>query len=105
MTTGHHHHAGDGPVVVDVGGNVGALVLLAEPRMVGAEIEISPVGRPSQRQHVAVHPRQTGGRVIHAAVYPALVAGGYDLWDPEGSPALTVQISGGRITQAVWPGA
>jgi hypothetical protein len=105
MTTGHHHHAGEGPVVIDIGGDVGALILLAEPTMVGAEIEISPVDQPNQRQHVAVHPRQAGGRVIHAAVYPALVAGGYELWDQKGRPVLTVQIDGGRITQAVWPAA
>ena len=101
----HHHHAGAGPVVLDVGGDVGALVLLATPEMDQVEIEISAVGRPRTGQHVAVHPRQLGGRIVHAAVYPDLARGSYELWDSDGRTALTVQIDGGRITEAVWPTA
>jgi len=105
MTAGHHHHAGEGPVVLDVGGDVGALVLLAGPELDQAEIEISAVGQARTGQHVAVHPRRVGNRVVHAAVYPALVGGSYELWDAAGQAALTVRIEGGRITQAHWPTA
>ncbi len=103
MTAGHHHHAGDGPVVLDVGGDVGALVLLARPEVDQLEIEISEVGQPRTGAHVAVHRRQVGGRVVHAAVYPELVRGSYELWDTAGRSALTVRIEGGRVTQAAWP--
>jgi len=105
MTAGHHHHAGEGPVVLDVGGDVGALVLLAGPELDQAEIEISAVGRARTGQHVAVHPRRLGDRVVHAAVYPALVGGTYELWDPIGRSALTVRIEGGQVTEANWPTA
>ena len=105
MTAGHRHHAGEGPVVLDVGGDVGALVLLAGPELDQAEIEISAVGQARTGQHVAVHPRRVGNRVVHAAVYPALVGGSYELWDAAGQAALTVRIEGGRITQAHWPTA
>ena len=105
MTAGHRHHAGEGPVVLDVGGDVGALVLLAGPELDQAEIEISAVGQARTGQHVAVHPRRLGDRVVHAAVYPALVGGSYELWDPSGRSALTVRIEGGQVTEANWPTA
>ena len=102
---GPHHHAGEGPVVLDVGGDVGALVLIAGAELDQAEIEISAVGQPRTGQHVAVHPRQVGGRVVHAAVYPDLTRGVYELWDSAGRAALTVRIEGGQVTQAAWPAA
>jgi hypothetical protein len=40
---------------------------------------------------------------VHAAVYPDLEAGRYQLWDPfDGTPAMTVEVAGGSITQARW---
>jgi hypothetical protein len=98
----HRHDAGQGPVVLDVGGDVGALVVHFPASMVGAEIEISPVGRPAERQHVAVHRRPVPGSTVTAAVYPGLRTGDYELWSPEGSVALTVAISGGEVTEARW---
>ncbi len=98
----HRHDAGQGPVVLDVGGDVGALVLTFPASMVGAEIEISAVGGVRDGQHVAVHPRTVQGHTIHAAVYPNLKTGDYDLWSPDGTVALTVQIEGGSITEASW---
>jgi hypothetical protein len=43
-------HAGQGSVVIDVGGNIGALVVTMPPSMEGVEIEIRPVGSHSQDQ-------------------------------------------------------
>ncbi len=37
-------HAGQGSVLLDIGGDVGALVVAMPPSMVGTEIEIGPVG-------------------------------------------------------------
>jgi hypothetical protein len=88
--------------VLDVGGDVGALVLLAGEDMVGAELHISAYGEPDGGRHVAIHPRQLGGRTVHAAVYPDLTAGSYQLWTEDGRPAMTVEITGGSITQAHW---
>lgn len=95
------HVAGVGATVLDIGGDVGALVLHTEAAMVGAEIEISPAGHPTRRLHVAVHRRPAGN--ASAAVFPQLVAGSYDLWDANDAVALRVQIVGGEITEAVWP--
>jgi hypothetical protein len=99
----HPHDAGQGAVVVDIGGDVGALVLYTEAEMAGAEIEISPVDDDARRRHVAVHARHVPGhRTLHAAVYPALVQGSYRLWRPDGHPAGVVQITGGKITERRW---
>jgi hypothetical protein len=102
---GFRHTADGGPIVLDVGDDVGALVLHTGPGDVGLEIEISPVADPGKRHHVAVHPRYLGSRMIHAAVYPDLVEGEWQLWSPlTGEAALAVTVAGGGVTEAVWPG-
>ena len=90
--------------MLDIGGAIGALVLRAAPEAVGQEIEISPLEEPDRRQHVAVHPREIGGDVIHAAVFPSLRWGCYQLWAPDGAATMRVSVAGGRVTEAVWPG-
>ncbi len=102
--SGHRHTADGGPVVLDVGGEFGALVLLAAPEAAGEEIEISRLDEPSYRTHVAVHPRHLGGGVVHAAVYPDLREGDYLLWGSTGDAVLSVTVPGGRVVEAVWPG-
>ena len=99
----HHHQAGQGPTVLDIGDDVGALVLYTSVELVGAEIEISPDADPDRRRHVAVHPRQYPGGTAYAAVYYGLEAGSYQLWAADGSVALTVSIEGNSITEAMWP--
>jgi len=101
--TEHNHVAGLGPTVLDIGDDVGALVLYTSAELVGAEIEISPHDAPHQRRHVAVHTREYPGGTAHAAVYYGLAAGCYDLWAADGAVALTVSIDGNTITESVWP--
>lgn len=112
----------DGTVVLDIGGDVGALILLAPESLAGVEIEISPVkhdhdhghdhghedhGRDhghdhGPRTHVAVRERRGDSGVRFAAIYPELHAGEYTLWNVNGEPAETVSILGGEITQIDW---
>jgi hypothetical protein len=101
--SGHNHVAGQGPTVLDIGDDFGALVLYTSADLVGAEIEISPDGEPDRRRHVAVHPRELPDETAYAAVYYGLAAGTYDLWGADGSRALTVSIEGNEITEAMWP--
>jgi hypothetical protein len=98
-----NHVAGQGPTVLDIGDDVGALVLYTSAEMVGSEIEISPDGEDARRRHVAVHPRQIPNGTAHAAVYYGLSAGTYNLWAADGSIALTVSITGNTITESLWP--
>jgi hypothetical protein len=96
--------SGLGTVVMDVGGDIGALVLYTPPEMDGDEIEISRDDEPgARRTHSQVRPRHTGAVTKYAAVYPGLAAGPYTLWRDEGTPVVTVTIIGGQITTCHWP--
>ena len=100
----HNAGAGAGPVMIDVGGGAGALILHTDPAMAGSEIEISPAGQDTHRTHVAVLARPLGPATIHAAVYPTLAAGTWHLWHPHTSHhTLTVTIHDGQVTEARWP--
>ncbi len=93
----------DGSVMLDIGGDIGALVLHTSAEMLGVEIEISPTGDDTHhRTHVAVRERRGSGGTRYAAIYPALHAGSYTLWRPDGQPALEVTITGGAVAQAQW---
>jgi hypothetical protein len=110
--------AGQGSVVLDIGGDIGALIIAAPAELDGAEIEIRPVGSTPHGQvhpgelpehqpyllHVAVLGRPANGRVLHSAVFPELPAGSYELRQRTGGPVeLTVSIRGGEVTHASWP--
>jgi len=92
----------DSPVVLDIGGDVGALILYVPPSLSGAEIEISRCDSDDPRTHVAVHERHIGQQRAFAAVYGSLRAGDYTLWVPPPTPAATVTIAGGEVTELDW---
>ena len=95
--------SGPGTVVMDVGGDIGALVLYTPAGMDGREIEISWDGDPGAgRTHSQVRRRHTAAAATYAAVYPNLAAGTYTIWTDEQNPA-TVVIAGGQITTCRWP--
>jgi hypothetical protein len=99
-------HAGQGAVLLDIGENVGALVLRTPRSLKGVEIEARPVGHThGQLEHVAVlaRPLPDGGHV-HSAVFAGLPAGTYELYvRPRGPVRLIVSVTGGEVADAVWP--
>ncbi|HEY7597532.1 MAG TPA: hypothetical protein VH969_30585 [Actinophytocola sp.] len=91
-------------LVLDIGGDVGALVLVAGPELAEQEIEISAgrhtsIDAATPRSHNVVHARHGGGRVAYTAVFPSVPAGDYTVWRPDGSAHATVTIHGGRVTE------
>lgn len=88
---------GVGSVVLDVGGEVGALILYTPAAAAGAEIEISAPG--GRRTHACVRERRGGQGTRYAAVYQGLAAGDYTIWGESGTPLARVRVTGGRITQ------
>jgi hypothetical protein len=86
-------------LILDVGDHVGALVLLADERLAGSEIELSPVGRDRMRTHAEVHPRRVGAGVVHAAVFVHLDEGAYTVWGSNGGPRVVVHVDGGTVAQ------
>ena len=102
---GEHDHGtwvpGVGPVL-DIGGNIGALILYTDKRFLDREIEISPVEDDSRRVHTAIHERLLGDQVSCAGVYPELPAGTYRLWVDDPALPTAVTIVGGEVAEMDW---
>ena len=118
MTAGHvdmeNPLAGQGAVMLDIGGDIGALVVEMPSGMLGVEIEIRPaaVGRPASRHrhhpHVAVVERPAPGGPTPSLVFGELRAGKYHLHrktgDTVGDEVLaTATVRGNAVTEMVWP--
>ncbi len=89
-------------VVLDIGDDVGALVLYTPAAYRGKEIEISPADDRSHRMHTAVLERSVGGRTFLAAVYPELRAGRWHLWADDPDLQAEVTIIGGEVAEVDW---
>jgi hypothetical protein len=93
-------HATQAAVVLDIGGDIGALVLYTGAEDDAAEIDISPGSDPAApRSHNQVHPRRAPAGTIYSAVYPALTAGTYTIWRDAHTPEATIAIRGGQVTE------
>jgi hypothetical protein len=112
-------YAGQGSVLLDIGGDVGAVILHLPAAWEGAEVEYRRLGEPDahhhehlhdhdqdhdhghghgHRPHVAVVGRPAGDRIAYSAVFPELVAGPYVLSLPDGSE-IDVDVEGGVVTE------
>jgi hypothetical protein len=102
MTEIHIERVHTEPIVLDIGGDIGALIIYTDPDSVGREIELSPKDRRTKRVHNQVHERSFNGMSLFAAVYPDLHAGEYDVWGKEACPTATVTITGGAVATLDW---
>jgi hypothetical protein len=116
-------YAGQGSVLLDIGGDVGADVLHLPAAWEGAEVAYRRASEPDphehqpdhhhddhhhddhhhgthhpRRPHVAVVGRPAGDQVAYSAVFPELVAGRYVLSLPDGSE-IDVDVEGGVVTE------
>ncbi|HET6772130.1 MAG TPA: hypothetical protein VFH36_02405 [Acidimicrobiales bacterium] len=85
--------------VLDIGGDVGAMIVYLDDATPSGEIVAQPPGRPEEHFHTGVHPRDMGGRTVHVALFPEVVAGGYDLLDPDGEPLARIGVTGGQVSE------
>lgn len=106
-----HSHAtgatGAGSVILELGGQIGVLVLHAPAELHGQEIEISrcDCDAPTRRTHSLVRQRETASGTSYAAVYPGVPAGRYTVWRDTTTAAGTVTVRGGQVAQFHWPAA
>jgi hypothetical protein len=110
----HHHHAlpltpevrlppsTEGSVVMEVGGDVGALVVYTPDALAGHEIELALRGEQRQFVHTEVRERRLPDGTIYAGVFPAVPAGEYTLLSIHALPALDVSVEGGRVAELTW---
>jgi hypothetical protein len=103
MTEAAAGPSGPGTVILELGADVGALVLFTPAELDGREIEISRDDQVARRTHSQVRPRHMATGTKYAAVYPDLPAGVYTIWADERRPAGRVVIAGGRVTNWSWP--
>jgi hypothetical protein len=112
--------AGQGSVMLDIGGDVGALVVTMPQGMAGVEVEIRPLDARGHQHghhaedvehvehahhpHVAVVDRPVADRRVPSLVFPELVEGSYELYEKETDDVrLTVDVRGSEVTAAHWP--
>jgi hypothetical protein len=95
-----------GSVTLDIGDNVGALVVVAPADLIGRELEVDAVGSGTSRPvHCAVRERLLPGGTVTAAVFDHLRAGQYALRlrDPgvAGDPRILAMpaIAGACVTE------
>lgn len=122
MSTSENPYAGQGAVLLDIGDDVGALVVTMPAAMVDTEVEIRPLGervyhwhaghphgqghpRGEHLDHVAVVERPVVDGTVPSLVFGELAAGCYELF-VKGRPdhvELSVEVEGGRVASVVWP--
>jgi hypothetical protein len=101
---GEHHAGRPHPehVVLDIGGEIGALIVHTHARMEGVEIEISAAGHDHERSHKDVLEREINGRPAYTAVFDKLAQGRYTLWIDDIARARGVAVPGGAVAELDW---
>jgi hypothetical protein len=93
----------DGPadsLVLDIGGDIGALILYSEVGCLGQEIDLTRRGAPrSHHMHTMIRRRRGVGREFIAGVYPELFEGVYTVWGLDDRPLGDVTVHGGHVSQ------
>ena len=96
----HEHEAGQppmgGPVVVDIGGDVGALIVRLDRSRLGGELHLRQATW-DHTVHTGIWDRPLGDQLVTVAVYPALVEGTYEILDDAGSTVHHVTVEGGKV--------
>jgi hypothetical protein len=88
-------------VILDIGGDVGALIVYTKEELLGREVEVSRKSNAARRTHTDVLERRVQGRLVYAAVFAELPAGDYTLWK-NNQPDDEVTIAGGGIAEVDW---
>jgi hypothetical protein len=90
------------PVILDIGGDLGALIVHTEAGMVGVEVEISATGQDDSRTHKDVLEREINGRPAYTAVFDKIREGSYTLWVNDVAWAREVFIVAGAVAELDW---
>jgi hypothetical protein len=86
-----------GPPILDIGGNIGALVATMDPDAAGTELHLRSEHQPPITIHTGVWHRSFDGATSTAAVFAELVEGTYWVLDPTGTAIRPVTIRGAEV--------
>ena len=96
----HRHHAPQGgPVVFDIGDDIGALLVYLDDALEGTEVPIEWDRNPDKDVHTGVWRRSVGANSVVVAVYPELIEGRYRVPALGGHAACDVDIVGGQVAE------
>jgi hypothetical protein len=90
------------PVVLDIGEDLGALIVHTDAGMVGVEVEISATGSDGERSHKEVLEREIEGRPAYTAVFDKVRADSYTLWVDNVAREHSVVVIGGAVAELDW---
>ena len=102
MTEHYADRAHPEQVVLEIGEDVGAIVVYTAAELHGTEIEISASGNDRDRTHKDVLNRPINSRPTYAAVFDKIQEGSYTLWIGGAAVARDVVVAGARITELDW---
>jgi hypothetical protein len=91
--------AATGSVMLDIGEDVGALVVHVDSPLLGHEVEARSATENGRAIHADVLERRTAHGPQYAAVIPALLAGRYTVWLDGTLRCGDVEVSAGRVTE------
>lgn len=97
-STGPSH----GSVVLDIGEDVGAVVILTDAELDGTELEVRRLGTAWNGTHVAVRSRPTIGEPVYAAVFGRLHEGVHEFRRRPAEllgPVRQVTVVGGELVE------
>ena len=89
-------------VVLDIGEDLGALIVRTDAEMLGVEVEISAAGSDHQRSHKDVLEREINGRPAYTAVFDKIREGSYTLWVGGVARAREVAVTAGAVAELDW---
>ncbi len=90
------------PVVLDIGGDIGALIVYAEPDLYDTPIELSPAGADDERFHQHVLARPIAGKTMYAAVFDKVTQGTYTIWLHREARIRDFEITGATVSEVDW---
>ncbi len=93
----HTEHA-----VLDIGDEIGALILYSRHELCGRQIDVSPRGRTWQRIHTDILERRVDGYPVFAALFLSLPADDYIIWGESSRPVGEITIAGGQVAEVDW---
>lgn len=85
--------------VLDIGDDIGALIIYTSGELRGRQIDVSPKGNDWLKVHTDVLERKANGRTIFAALFLSLPTGDYTIWS---NPTNEVTIVGGQVAEVDW---
>jgi hypothetical protein len=88
--------------VLDIGGEIGALIVYTGAKHEDREVEVSPLDDDATRIHTVIHARRVQGEIVFAGIFPELRAGDYRIWTTDARLTNRVTVVGGALAEVDW---